>query len=110
MGTYNQALGAMTPAARKAAVLAQFARLFGDSRFLRPVDYFDMDWVGEPWSRGGPTGAVRSGALIAYGPALRAPVGRIHWAGTETAEYWAGLHGRGGALGRAGRRRGSRLG
>jgi monoamine oxidase len=28
--------------------------------------------------------------LTEYGPALRAPVGRIHWAGTETSEYWAG--------------------
>ncbi len=25
-----------------------------------------------------------------YGPALRAPVGRIHWAGTETAEVFTG--------------------
>jgi monoamine oxidase len=25
-----------------------------------------------------------------FGPALRAPVGRIHWAGTETAEVFNG--------------------
>jgi monoamine oxidase len=25
-----------------------------------------------------------------FGPALRQPVGRIHWAGTETAERWMG--------------------
>jgi monoamine oxidase len=89
-GDYNHAYGAMTPAARKAAVLAQFVRVLGDSRFATPIDYFDMDWVSEPWSRGGPTGLFASGALSAYGPALRAPVGRIHWAGTETAEFWAG--------------------
>ena len=29
-----------------------------------------------------------TGAWTVYGPALRAPVGRIHWAGTETAERW----------------------
>ena len=28
--------------------------------------------------------------LLAYGPALREPVGRIHWAGTETSTYWNG--------------------
>ena len=28
--------------------------------------------------------------LTAYGPALRRPVGRVHWAGTETATYWNG--------------------
>jgi monoamine oxidase len=26
------------------------------------------------------------GTLTAFGPALREPVGRIHWAGTETAD------------------------
>ena len=26
------------------------------------------------------------GALTAFGPALREPAGRIHWAGTETAD------------------------
>jgi len=89
-GQYNRELGAMTPAARKAAVLAQFAAVLGDSRFLAPVDYFDMNWVDEPWSRGAPTGLFGPGALFEYGPALRTPVGRVHWAGTETAEYWTG--------------------
>ena len=26
------------------------------------------------------------GVITAFGPALREPVGRIHWAGTETAD------------------------
>jgi monoamine oxidase len=30
------------------------------------------------------------GLLTTYGSALREPVGRIHWAGTETATYWNG--------------------
>jgi len=30
------------------------------------------------------------GTLYAYGPALREPVGLIHWAGTETSNYWNG--------------------
>ena len=30
------------------------------------------------------------GTWTAHGPALRAPVGRLHWAGTETATRWAG--------------------
>jgi monoamine oxidase len=28
--------------------------------------------------------------MTAYGPAIRRPFGRIHWAGTETATYWTG--------------------
>jgi monoamine oxidase len=30
------------------------------------------------------------GAWTEYGPHLRAPCGRIHWAGTETATEWNG--------------------
>jgi monoamine oxidase len=30
------------------------------------------------------------GTLLDFGPALREPVGRIHWAGTETSTYWNG--------------------
>jgi monoamine oxidase len=30
------------------------------------------------------------GVLTRHGAALRAPVGRIHWAGTETSAIWNG--------------------
>lgn len=35
-------------------------------------------------------GIAGPGTLLAYGDRLRAPVGRIHWAGTETATFWNG--------------------
>ena len=35
-------------------------------------------------------GIPAPGTLLGYGPALREPVGRIHWAGTETADFWQG--------------------
>ena len=28
--------------------------------------------------------------MTTYGHAIREPVGRIHWAGTETSTYWNG--------------------
>jgi monoamine oxidase len=31
-----------------------------------------------------------TGAWTAYGDALKPPIGRIHWAGTETASRWMG--------------------
>jgi monoamine oxidase len=89
-GTQNLIWGPKPPAERRAAVLAQYARLFKDDRFLSPSDYFDMDWTTEEWSRGGPTAIAAPGTLTSFGPALRAPVGRIHWAGTETSDYWQG--------------------
>ena len=74
---------------RRAAALASFARAFGP-RALSPIDYVEMNWSQETWSRGCPVAVAPPGVLTAYGRALREPVGRIHWAGTETATYWNG--------------------
>jgi monoamine oxidase len=76
-------------AARKSAVLEQFVTFFG-AEARSPKDYFETDWPGERFSRGGPVGILGPGTLTAYGPALRKPVRRVHWAGTETAIYWNG--------------------
>jgi monoamine oxidase len=89
-GAQNLEWGPKSAAERRAAVLDQYVRIFGDNRFGSPSDYFEMDWTTEEWSRGGPTAIAGPGTLTAFGPALRAPVGRIHWAGTETSDYWAG--------------------
>jgi monoamine oxidase len=74
---------------RRAAVLRAFAAYFGDAA-LHPRDYVEHDWSHEAWSRGCYEGYTAPGVLLDYGPALRAPAGRIHWAGTETATWWAG--------------------
>ena len=74
---------------RRAAVLRNFADYFGAAA-ARPRAYFETDWPGARWSRGGPVGIAAPGLLLAHGPAIREPVGRIHWAGTETSNYWNG--------------------
>lgn len=81
---------ALLPAAeRRALVLGCFAGAFG-SGAARPKDYVEKDWSGEAWTRGGYNGFAPPGVLLDYGAALRAPVGRIHWAGSETSDYWFG--------------------
>jgi monoamine oxidase len=81
---------AQLPAAEKRSrVLKEFAAMFGPQA-LQARDYFDTAWTEEEWSRGCPVGIAGPGLLTAYGPALREPVGAIHWAGTETADYWNG--------------------
>ena len=74
---------------RRAAVLDSFTRYFGDDA-QNARDYVERDWSSDPWTRGCYAGFLPPGALTGYGPALRTPVGRIHWAGTETAEDWNG--------------------
>jgi monoamine oxidase len=78
-----------SPDERRAAVLENFVSVVGD-RARQPVDYFEVDWPGEEWSRGGPVGYGGPGVLLDYGSTIREPVGPIHWAGTETATYWNG--------------------
>jgi len=70
-------------------VLAQLRTFFGAAA-ERPTQFFDTDWTAQRWTRGCPVGIPAVGSLVAAGPHLRAPVGRIHWAGTETATYWNG--------------------
>ncbi|MGH9094173.1 MAG: flavin monoamine oxidase family protein, partial [Acidimicrobiales bacterium] len=71
------------------AVLANFTTYFG-SQAASPTSVVVQDWSAEEWTRGCPVAVAGPGTLTEYGPALRAPVGRIHWAGTETATYWHG--------------------
>jgi monoamine oxidase len=77
------------PAERRAEVLACFARLFG-SRAEQPLDYAEQEWSAEEWSGGGPTSNFDPGGWTLFGSVLREPVGRLHWAGTETATVWSG--------------------
>ena len=88
-GDNARSYGAMSASDRQAAVLKQYAEFFG-SQALKPTAFFETSWSGEQWTRGCPVGIPSTGALLAYGPWMRQPVGRIHWAGTETSDYWNG--------------------
>jgi monoamine oxidase len=78
---------------RQRVALESFARFFGPQA-LKPTAVADLDWIAEPWSQGGYVGLLRPGTLTAIGDALRAPFGRVHWAGTETAlEGWGYIDG-----------------
>jgi monoamine oxidase len=69
--------------------LKQFALFFGDEA-LKPKQTLLKNWSAEVWSRGCPVAVLGPGTLVDFGSALREPVGRIHWAGTETSDYWNG--------------------
>ena len=64
-------------------------RYFGEQA-SQPLDYIEQSWAEEEYTRGCYAGYMPPGVWSMYGPALRAPVGRIHWAGTETATVWNG--------------------
>jgi monoamine oxidase len=74
---------------RQSAALQSYVRYFGAAAG-QPTTYFDQVWQNEIYTGGCPVGVMPPGVMTAYGPALRAPVERIHWAGTETATVWVG--------------------
>ena len=75
---------------RRAAVLGSFERLFGTKARTDVRDYVEKSWAEDPWARGCYGGFTPPGVLLDFGEALRRPVGRIHWAGSETATVWNG--------------------
>ena len=88
-GSAARRLGRVSPTDRRAAVLASFRRLFG-ARAGKPELLIEHNWSEEAWTRGCYAGYLGPGVWSDYGAALRTPVGRIHWAGTETAQVFCG--------------------
>lgn len=80
---------AMPKEQRRAQMLEELARFYGPEA-RTPLEYAEMDWGGERYSGGCPIGNLAPGTLSTFGHALREPVGRIHWAGTESARQYIG--------------------
>jgi monoamine oxidase len=83
------ALETKSLAERRQTAISNLVTYFGP-RAANPSQYIEANWPAEQWSGGAFNGFLGPGVLSTFGPALRAPVGRIHWAGTETATEWAG--------------------
>jgi monoamine oxidase len=79
----------LTAAERREVVLACFVRAFGP-RAGEPREYLERDWAAETYTRGCYGAHFTPGTWTTFGPALREPVGAIHWAGAETATVWSG--------------------
>jgi monoamine oxidase len=83
-GPKARRLGRMTTAERHANAVAMLSRRFGP-RAATPLEVVDVNWMDEEWTRGCSMAHAGTGIYTQYGRLLREPLGRIHWAGTETA-------------------------
>ena len=88
-GNHARRLGRLPADERRAAVIGCFTRLFGP-RAANPDRYVERLWAEEEWSRGCYGCHMPTGAWTNYGPALREPLGPLHWAGAEVATVWNG--------------------
>lgn len=103
-GDNARAFNAMSREARKGQVISEMVRRFGPqaaqlSPTLRfpaiapqnpvPDAYFEFNWAIEEFARGDFAAVPGPGVLTGtgFGPALRAPFGRIHWASVDSATF-----------------------
>ena len=92
VGSAARTMTRLPAAERRETVLRTCAGFFG-SKVLAPRDYIEMNWMDEEFTRGCYHGCAATGAYTSFGPALRAPIGRIHWAGSETGIHQMGSMG-----------------
>jgi monoamine oxidase len=75
---------------RRRAVVETVAGAFGDEA-RRPLAYLETRWPEETWAEGGYAAVPTPGTWAEHGATgWRAPIGPVHWAGTETASVWHG--------------------
>ena len=86
-GANARAWARRDPAERRAGILARLTDFFGE-RAGRPRELLERSWADDEYSGGCYAGYFPPGVWTSFGPALREPVGRLHWAGTETATDW----------------------
>jgi monoamine oxidase len=83
-GPVAERLDTLDPAERRRAVLDALTARLGP-RAASPVEFIETAWFNEEWTRGCSMAHLRPGILSRYGPLLREPFARVHWAGTETS-------------------------
>jgi monoamine oxidase len=88
-GRASHELRPLSTEARRRRVEDQLVVHFG-SEARRSTHYVEQDWAAEELSGGCYGGRLTPGVWTQLGPALAAPIGPIHWAGTETSDVWSG--------------------
>jgi monoamine oxidase len=88
-GPQARTLWAMGEQERRDLLLRTLSARLG-ARAARPLELLELNWAEERWTRGCSFGHFPTGVLTQYGRRIREPVGRLHWAGTETAAKFYG--------------------
>lgn len=61
----------------------------GSEKALNPIHYEEKCWAEEQYSGGCYATVWQPGLLTTHGKVLRKPVGKMYFAGTETAIWWS---------------------
>ncbi|HTZ44767.1 MAG TPA: FAD-dependent oxidoreductase [Jatrophihabitans sp.] len=82
-GPPARVLARMTGGERRELLLRQLVHYFGP-RAGKPYDFIEQNWMAEQYTRGCYHAYAPPGLYTEFGPSLKQPIGRIHWAGAET--------------------------
>ena len=74
----------LDPEVRRRVILEGMAAFEGP-KALEPVDYVELNWSAEEWTRGAYAATFAVGGLSRFGPDLRRSIGPIHWASSDLA-------------------------
>lgn len=88
-GQAARQLDALDVVARRDLILSTLAAHFG-ARARIPLSFHEKSWHQDPFVLGGYLAWPKPGAYEAMLAAGSHPVGRVHWAGTESASQFAG--------------------
>ncbi|XP_038577322.1 amine oxidase [flavin-containing] [Micropterus salmoides] len=83
-------LSGLTKEERLKRICDIYSKVLGSEEALHPVHYEEKNWCEEEYSGGCYTAYFPPGILTQFGKVLREPVGRLYFAGTETATEWSG--------------------
>jgi len=88
-GAGSAAAKGQSRSTHRAALTENLVAFYGDEA-RNMTRYIESRWSEDRWTKGCPVGHAGRNVLATLGPQLRKPVGAIHFAGTETADYWFG--------------------
>ncbi|MFD3425912.1 flavin monoamine oxidase family protein [Nocardia fluminea] len=81
--------GYLSTEQRRATILGHLTTALGAAA-AEPIDFIELDWAAQTWSRGGHNIVAGPGTWTKFGRHIRQPEGRIHWAGSESSTEWLG--------------------
>lgn len=80
----------LTPEERRDMYARSLSEATDCPEAAHPIHYEEKNWMKEEYSGGCYTAVYGPGFFTRYGKALREPVDRLYFAGTETAVRWSG--------------------
>lgn len=79
-----------SPDKREQCAHEDLKEYFQEAGVDAPREYVEMLWPAEPFTGGAYNGYLPPGGWTSCGRAIREPLGKVFWAGTETATKWFG--------------------